>query len=154
LQEFPRERSAVADALTYCDATTSPTDYHPDCRASLSHRRANHSGLRALLRWQQRHRLYRCSAACCAGLACGQHLHVKELVKHETAQWQGALCCSWLSTRCHPSADAASTQEWKPALSRQCLSGVCSIRPFSMYHHASVWLFREDGLRPVLQGCR
>jgi HD superfamily phosphodiesterase len=24
LQEFPRERSAVADALTYCDATTSP----------------------------------------------------------------------------------------------------------------------------------
>jgi hypothetical protein len=25
LEEFPRERSAVADALTYCDATTSPT---------------------------------------------------------------------------------------------------------------------------------
>lgn len=25
LQEFPREHSAVADALTYCDATTSPT---------------------------------------------------------------------------------------------------------------------------------
>jgi hypothetical protein len=28
MQEFPRERSAVADALTYCDATTSPTGEH------------------------------------------------------------------------------------------------------------------------------
>ncbi len=28
LSEFPRERSAVADALTYCDLTTGPTGQH------------------------------------------------------------------------------------------------------------------------------
>ncbi|MBV9706717.1 MAG: HD domain-containing protein, partial [Chloroflexi bacterium] len=28
LDEFPRERSAVADALTYCDQTTGPTGLH------------------------------------------------------------------------------------------------------------------------------
>src|SRR2546425_8367164 len=32
LHEFPRERSAVADALTYCDITTGPTGEHVSLR--------------------------------------------------------------------------------------------------------------------------
>ena len=32
-----------------------------------------------------------------------------------------------------------------------CLSGACSVRPLSTNRHASVWLYGDDGLQPVLQ---
>jgi len=36
LSTFPRERSAVSDALTYCDMTTSPTGAHISLKARAS----------------------------------------------------------------------------------------------------------------------
>jgi hypothetical protein len=62
--------------------------------------------------------------------------------------------CPWLPTRCYVSADAASTHQWKAALSRLCLSGACSNCSLSTHRHASIWLYGDDGLRAVLQGCR
>ena len=65
------------------------------------------------------------------------------------------LCAAHRSQRsCYLSTDDASTHEWKPALSSLCLFGACSNRSLSTHGHASIWLYGDDGLRTVLQGCR
>lgn len=42
LNAFPRERSAVADALTYCDQTTGPTGVHVSLKERMAEVRARY----------------------------------------------------------------------------------------------------------------